>query len=180
MKKWYILFTGYENSLATMKRLVKSCLPRGCGAYIPTTVKNNKDRPTRVYNQPIYPFYLFICCTDSSHLGILKKKMSQLKIDGYFLTDPDGTIVTLTTEEVRDIMENAEDTIKAPSKITTLYKPGDTIVVSSGPLSGLCGRVAYITHEYVYVSVLSKTTKNNLEIPLLVSDIARKEKDNDR
>ena len=51
MKNWYVLFTGYENSLATMKRLVKTCLPKGCGAYIPITTKNNKC---------VYSFWLTI------------------------------------------------------------------------------------------------------------------------
>lgn len=175
MKNWYVLFTGYENSLATMKRLVKTCLPKGCGAYIPITTKSNKNRPTRVYSQSLYPFYLFICCTDEKQLYVLEKKMHQLNIDGYFLENTDGKIVPLSADEVRALVSVEFDDQKKPiadEKING-FSSGDFITVIDGPFKGYTSRIAYVTEEYAYISMLTKKKKIAIEVPMLYSDIKK-------
>lgn len=173
MKQWYILFTAYENSLATMKKLVKSNLPKGCGAYIPSTIVGAKYHKNRLYNKPVYPFYLFVCCTDGKQLDILQKKMRGLNIDGYFLQNVDGNYATLTSDQIRSMETHKKDNIEAS---TCEYCVGEEVVVSGGPMTGLRGLVTAITDEFVYLSLCTKRGKF-LELPVLYSDL-QKEKCN--
>lgn len=171
MKDWYVLFTGYENSLVTMKRLVKSVLPRGCGAYAPVVVKGHKDRPNRTHNQSLYPFYLFVCVTEESQLAILEKKMRALRIDGYLLRNPNGTPAKLTSDDIREIeIRNAS---REQNILTEKngFSAGERVRAVSGPLKGYEGSVAYITNEYVYVSMVTTRKKLTIEVPFLYSDL---------
>jgi len=173
MKDWYVLFTGYENTLVTMKRLVKSCLPKGCGAYVPVKVTGNKERPNRFYNQSVYPFYIFICCTDKSQLSILEQKMKQMRIDGYFLTEPNGEIATLTSDEIRKITANAADESTKELKEMNGFTAGDSVKVIGGPMEGFSSRVAFVTSEYAFISLVTHKKNRSIEIPVLYSDLER-------
>ncbi len=171
MKDWYVLFTGYENSLVTMKRLVKSVLPRGCGTYAPVIVKGHKDRPTRFHNQSLYPFYLFICVTEENQLAILEKKMRSLRIDGYFLRKPDGSPAKLTSDDIREIelrnMSQERDILTEKNG----FSAGVRVRVISGPLEGYESSVAYITKDYVFVAMTTTRKNLNIEVPMLYSDL---------
>lgn len=171
MKQWYILFTAYENSLATMKRLVKSNLPRGCGAYIPSTVVGNKYHKTRVYNKPVYPFYLFICCTDPEQLSVLRKKMRNLNIEGYFLQNVDGTYATLSSDQIRNMETHKQSTNNI---IESHFAIGEEITVETGPMAGFKGVITTLTEEFVYLSLCTKKGKF-IELPVLYSDLAKQE-----
>ena len=171
MKDWYVLFTGYENSLATMKTLVKSVLPKGCGAYAPVMIKGYKDRPNRFHNTSLYPFYIFICCTEESQLGILERKMNAMHIDGYFLRHPNGSPAKLTSDDIREIeLRNASQDMKLLTEKDG-FSSGVRVRVVSGPLDGYEGSVAYITNEYVYVSMVTKKKQLTIEVPFLYSDL---------
>lgn len=167
MKTWYILFTNYENSLATMKRLVKSHLPKGCGAYIPTMVTGNKYQKKRLYNKPMYPFYLFVCCTSETQLDILLKKMSSMNISGYFLKNSDGSYATLSLDQIRKLETSFS---KEPTQEEINYLPGDTVRVVSGPMSGVSGTVTSVINDKVLISFETKKGKY-IELPILVSDL---------
>lgn len=172
MKKWYILFTNYENSLATMKILAKSQLPKGCGAYIPVTISENKFHKSRVYNKSMYPFYLFICCTEESQLKILLKKMISLNIEGYFLRNSDGTYATLTSDEIRNLETNYKITEK--TRIDHSYEIGDVVTVKNGPMTGETGVITSIDDEILTISYV--TEKNNqIDLPVLVSDLTARQ-----
>lgn len=171
MKDWYVLFTGYENSLVTMKRLVKNVLPKGCGTYVPVIIKNNKDRPTRLYNQSLYPFYIFVCCTDPDQLGLLERKMKQMRIDGYFLKDQNGEPAKLTSDEIREIeMRNMDRDSKLLMEKDG-FSAGTRVRCSMGPMKGFEGCVAFITNEFVFVSLVTKKKKVTVEVPMLYSDL---------
>lgn len=172
MKNWYVLFTGYENTLVTLKRLVKSCLPKGCGAYAPVTIKGSDERPNRIYNQSLYPFYLFICCTDKSQLKVLLDKMYQLHIEGYFLTTLDGELAQLTSDEIRQIEESKQDEVVNAVKEINGYSSGDRVRVTSGPMKGLVSSVAFVTKDYAFVSMITKKHKP-IEVPFLYSTLEK-------
>lgn len=171
MKQWYILFTNYENSLATMKRLVKAHLPLGCGAYIPVTLVGKRYHKTRMYNKPLYPFYLFVCCTDTKQLDILLRKMKALNIDGYFLQNADNTYATLTSDQIRHMETNLTQT---STETECPFAPGEEVVVVSGPMSGISGLVTSYSEEYVFISMCTKKGRF-IELPVLVTDIMSKE-----
>ena len=168
MKSWYILFTNYENSLATMRKLVKSHLPKGCGAYIPVTISGNKFHKTRIYNKPMYPFYIFICCTDESQLKVLRSKMSKNNIVGYFLQNSDGTYAKLSSDQIRSLETN----YRLPTKNTvdSPYELGDEVHVEMGPMKGISGLITSITGEYVFISMCTNKGKY-IDLPVLVSDL---------
>lgn len=170
MKKWYILFTCYENTLATMKKLVKSHLPKGCGAYIPLTITGNRYHKTRLYNKPMYPFYLFVCCTDEKQLSILRSKMRSLNIEGYFLQNEDGSYATLSTEQIRSMETNIT---KTPATQESVYFPGEEVSVINGPMKGVTGLITSISGELVYVTMCTNNGKY-IDIPILVSDLLQK------
>lgn len=171
MKKWYILFTNYENSLATMKRLVKTHLPKGCGAYIPVTISGNKYHKTRIYNKPVYPFYIFICCTDESQLKILSKKMAPLNIVGYFLQNQDGSYATLSSEQIKNMETNI---LKPMESDDNPYYPGESVEIVAGPMSGISGMVTSVSGELVFVTL--QTVKGRyIDLPVLKSDLIKKE-----
>jgi transcription antitermination factor NusG len=172
MKQWYILFTNYENSLATMKTLAKSQLPKGCGAYIPVTISENKFHKSRIYNKAMYPFYLFVCCTDESQLKILLKKMTALNIEGYFLRNNDGSYATLTSDEIRNLETNykiTEDTI-----VGHTYAIGDVITVKNGPMTGITGPITSISDTILTISYVMEKDKQ-IDLPVFVSDLQPKQ-----
>lgn len=169
MKKWYILFTNYENSLATMKRLITANLPKGCGAYIPITVTGNKYHKTRTYTKPLYPFYLFICCKEESQLGILLKKMVPLNIEGYFLQNSDGTYATLSSDQIRHM----ETSLSQVQDMTNPeFTPGQSVNIVSGPMKGMKGLVTALSNEYVFVSMSTNKGKF-IELPVLAADLEK-------
>ena len=172
MKQWYILFTAYENSLSTMKKLVKSNLPRGCGAYIPSTiVVGNKYHTNRVYNKPVYPFYLFICCTEQKQLNILRKKMRLLNIEGYFLQNVDGTYATLSSDQIRNMETHKQQSTHIQE---SQYAIGEEVTVATGPMAGFTGVITTLTDEFVYLSLCTKKGKF-IELPILYSDLSQGE-----
>ena len=168
MKHWYILFTNYENSLATMKTLVKSHLPKGCGAYIPVTISENKFHKSRIYNKSMYPFYLFIRCKEEAQLKILLKKMNSLNIDGYFLRNNDGSYATLTSDEIR----NLETNYKIPQQLNVdhPYEIGEIITVMDGPMKGVTGCITSVVDDKVTISYTTEKNKQ-IDLPVLVSDL---------
>ena len=170
MKEWYILYTNYENSLATMKKLVKTHLPKGCGAYIPVTISENKFHKTRIYNKPMYPFYIFICCTEEKQLKILAKKMNSNGIYGYFLRNSDGTYAKMSSDQIR----NLETNYKLPKQENTNnpFDVGDEIHVTHGPMTGISGIVTSTSGEYVFISMCTEKG-TYIDLPLLASDLKK-------
>ena len=172
MKNWYVLFTGYENTLVTMKRLVKSCLPKGCGTYVPVTIKGSTDRPNRLYHQSVYPFYIFVCCTDPSQLDILLKKMRELKIDGYFLTNERGEKATLSSDEVRKITTQKDTPDKPVTKLNG-FSLGDKIRIKYGPFLGYESNISVLTPEFAFIPITTKKKKRCIDLPVFYSDLEK-------
>jgi len=172
MKNWYVLFTGYENTLVTMKRLVKSCLPKGCGVYVPVTVKGSAERPNRFYHQSVYPFYMFICCTEVKQLDILLKKMKELKIDGYFLTNENGEPAALSSDEIRNITATKETKDKPITDLNG-FSLGDTVRVKSGPFLGYESSISILTKEFAFVPLETKKKKRTIDLPVLYCDLEK-------
>lgn len=172
MKKWYILFTSYENSLATMKTLTKAHLPKGCGAYIPVTITENKFHKSRIYNKAMYPFYLFIGCTDESHLKILLKKMSAANIEGYFLRNSDGSYATLTSDEIRNLETNYK--IQEQTQIKHNHEIGDVITIKNGPMTGVSGVITTISEDIITISYTTDKDQQ-IDLPVFVADLTPKQ-----
>lgn len=168
MKRWYILFTNYENSLATMKTLAKSHLPKGCGAYIPVTISENKFHKSRIYNKAMYPFYLFICCTDESQLKILLKKMASFNIEGYFLRNNDGTYATLTSDEIRNLATNYK--ITEEKILDHGYEIGDVVTIKNGPMTGVSGSITSVSDVIITIAYTMEKDKQ-IDLPVFVADL---------
>lgn len=174
MKSWYILYTNYENSLSTMKTLVRSHLPKGCGAYIPVTISENKFHKTRIYNKPMYPFYIFICCTDESQLKVLKKKMLQNNIVGYFLRNSDGSYAKMSSEQIRNLETNYK--LPKTDDVVNPFEVGDEAHVEHGPMKGISGIITSVSGEYVFISMCTDKNKY-IDLPLLMSDLKKNKGD---
>lgn len=171
MKEWYVLFTGYENTLVTMKRMVKDCLPRGCGVYAPSTIKANRERPTRLYNQSVFPFYIFVCCTEISQLAVIEERLKQLRIDGYFLRDSSGKLGKLTSNEVREIEMHNSNNKQVLLTEKDGFSSGSRVRVVEGPMKGLEGSIAFLTEDFAFLSVTTSKKKLTIEVPMLYTDL---------
>lgn len=174
MKTWYILFSEYENTVATAKRMIKACMPKGCGMYVPILVRNEEYHVNKLTTKPVYPFYIFIYCEKEEQLNTILKRMESHGMGGYFLTTPDGNYATITDEDIKKIKEQSmaySSKLKTTSK-SRKFALGDQIEIISGPLEGTCGTISNMNEKFI--NILYTIDKGPvIELPVFPSDIRK-------
>jgi len=176
MKRWYILFSEYENTVATAKRMVKHCMPKGCGMFVPIMMRNEEYHVNKLTTKPVYPFYIFIYCEEEKQLDTIIRRMESAKMYGYFLRNPDGTYATITTDDIRKIDEQGSiftNNVVKQKPLKTRFALGDLIEVVCGPMKGVVGTICSINAKYI--NILYTIDKGGvIELPVFPSDIKLK------
>lgn len=180
MKTWYILFSEYENTVATAKRMVKHCMPKGCGMFVPIMMRNEEYHVNKLTTKPVYPFYIFIYCEEESQLDTILKRMESAKMYGYFLRNPDGSYATITTDDIRKIDAQGNiftNSISKQKPVDSKYEIGDVVQIICGPMEGVTGTISSINSKYI--NILYTIDKGNvIELPVFPSDIQLKGENN--
>ena len=127
MEAWYALYTK-PNAEAQVARALEA---RGFRYFLPMLAPTKPDaRP-----QPLFPSYLFALC-DLSTVGVEQLEfLPGLRRIVSFSGRP-----AALSQEAIDLMARELDEIEAAGGLRKhQFKPGDAVVIDSGPLAGLRG-----------------------------------------
>ena len=173
--RWYIFFSRKGNSPTVTKKLIHGKLPAKCSIYVPCYYKFQKYRKTQVNKVSLYPFYLFIRCPSDDVALDLEQELGVTF--GFLLKNTEsGTPISVTDEEIRKIQKE-EDTFRKKSKKAEkpVFKAGDTVEVTYGPLCGVRNNVVGVTEDYVFIQIKT-TTGMIVEIPCKAEDLKKVKK----
>jgi transcriptional antiterminator RfaH len=166
MEAWYALYTK-PNAEAQVAHALEA---RGFRFFLPLLPPSKPDaRP-----QPLFPAYLFVHCD-----------LSEVNVDQFQFLPGLRRIVSfagkpaVVSDEAIDMMERELDEIVAAGGVLKhSFKPGDTVIIDSGPLAGLRGvfqgPLGRAERVRILVRFLGET--NRAEVPL---DAIRKASDED-
>jgi transcriptional antiterminator RfaH len=127
MDAWYALYTK-PNAEASVARALEA---RGFQFFLPLLPPSGpQGRP-----QPLFPSYLFVCC-DLSEVNVERLEfLPGLRHIVAFANKP-----AVISQEAIDMMERELNEIEAAGGVLKhSFKPGDTVVIDTGPLAGLRG-----------------------------------------
>lgn len=166
MDAWYALYTK-PNAEPKVARALGA---RGFSFFLPLLPPSRPEgRP-----QPLFPSYLFVRC-DLSEVNVEKLEfLPGLRRIVSFSGKP-----AVVSEEAIEMMERELDEIEAAGGVLKhSFKPGDTVVIDTGPLAGLRGvfqgPLGPAERVRILVHFLGET--NRAEVPL---DVLRKAGDED-
>ena len=166
METWYALYTK-PNAEAQVTRALEA---RGFRFFLPLLPPSRPEgRP-----QPLFPSYLFVQCDLSEVVVDSLQFLPGLRHIVSFSGKP-----AAVDQEAIDLMARELDEIEAAGGlIKHQFKPGDTVVIDSGPLAGLRGvfqgPMGPAERVRILVRFLGET--NRAEVPL---DAIRKASDDD-
>lgn len=166
MDAWYALYTK-PNAEAQVGRALEA---RGFRFFLPLLPPSGpQGRP-----QPLFPTYLFVYC-DLSEVNVEQLQfLPGLRRIVSFAGKP-----AVVSEEAIEMMARELDEIESAGGILKhSFKPGDTVVIDSGPLAGLRGvfqgPLGPAERVRILVRFLGET--NRAEVPL---EALRKVSDDD-
>jgi transcriptional antiterminator RfaH len=166
MEAWYALYTK-PNAEAQVARGLES---RGFQFFLPLLPPSKPDAKP----QPLFPAYLFVRC-DLSEVNVDQLQfLPGLRRIVSFAGKP-----AVVSDEAVGMMSRELDEIEAAGGILKhSFKPGDTVVIDSGPLAGLRGvfQGPLGPSERVRILVRFLGETNRAEVPL---DAIRKASDED-
>ncbi len=156
MDAWYALYTK-PNAEPQVARALDA---RGFRFFLPLLPPSKPEgRP-----QPLFPSYLFVCC-DLSEVNVEKLEfLPGLRRIVSFSGKP-----AVVSEEAIELMERELNEIEAAGGVLKhSFKPGDTVVIDTGPLAGLRGvfqgPLGPAERVRILVHFLGET--NRAEVPL--------------
>ena len=141
---WYVVHTKPRQERVARENLAR----QGYGVYLPQMkVLKTRRHQREVAFEPMFPRYLFFqpCHAEQSIAPVRSTHgVTSIVRFGWIpaILQPD----TLESIQAFESHQNAAD----PAELSGLQR-GKTIVVTSGPLAGLCGLVAMVSKERVIV-----------------------------
>lgn len=155
MEAWYALHTK-PNAEAQVARTLTA---RGLTVFLPLL----PPRPERRL-QPLFPAYLFVRC-DLNVVGIVNLQwVPGLRRILSFGSQP----AVVPDEAIRLIEDNLREIEAAGGLLKHRFKPGDPVVIDSGPLAGLRGifqgPVGPAERVRILVRFLGET--NRMQVPV--------------
>ncbi len=166
MEAWYALYTK-PNAEAQVARALEM---RGFKFFLPLLPPTKPDaRP-----QPLFPSYLFVQCDLSEVIVDQLQFLPGLRRIVEFSGQP-----AVVPQDAIELMNRELDEIEAAGGLRKhQFKPGDTVVIDSGPLAGLRGvfqgPLGPAERVRILVRFLGET--NRAEVPL---EAIRKASDDD-
>ncbi|MFZ1527915.1 MAG: UpxY family transcription antiterminator [Ferruginibacter sp.] len=128
---WYIFYT-YPRA---EKIIETDLLRRGYNVYLPTckNVSYWKNRQRRIIEKALFPSYIFVKTTEAHlfRIAAVPKVVTFLKTSGKASTIPEEKIAA-----IRSVIATQEDI-----EVKEQFNGGDLVIILSGPLSGLEGRL---------------------------------------
>lgn len=155
MEAWYTLYTK-PNAEAQVARTL---IARGLTVFLPLLPSRPGGRL-----HPLFPAYIFVRC-DLNVVGIVNLRWVPglrriLSFGGQPAVVPD--------EAIRMIQEELQEIEAAGGLLKHRFKPGDTVVIDSGPLAGLRGifqgPVGPVERVRILVRFLGET--NRMQVPV--------------
>lgn len=156
MEAWYALYTK-PNAEAQVARALET---RGFRFFLPLL----PPRKASTRPQPLFPSYLFVRCDLSEIVVDQLEFLPGLRHVVGFSGKP-----AVVPDEAIDLMASELDEIEAAGGLVKhQFKPGDTVVIDSGPLAGLRGvfqgPLGPAERVRILVRFLGET--NRAEVPL--------------
>jgi transcriptional antiterminator RfaH len=166
MDAWYALYTK-ANAEAQVARVLDA---RGFRFFLPLLPPAGRQRRP----QPLFPSYLFVRCDLSEVRVDLLQFLPGLRRIVAFAGKP-----AVISEEAIEMMSRELDEIEAAGGVLKhSFKPGDTVIIDSGPLAGLRGvfQGPLGPSERVKILVRFLGETNRAEVPV---EALRKASDDD-
>lgn len=156
MEVWYALYTK-PNAEAQVARGLEA---REFQFFLPLLPPNKPDGKP----QPLFPSYLFVHCDLSRvDVDVLQFLPGLRRIVAF-----EGKPAVLSNEAVEMMAQELEEIEAAGGLLKHSFKPGDTVVIDSGPLAGLRGvfqgPLGPAERVRILVHFLGET--NRAEVPL--------------
>lgn len=156
MEAWYALYTK-PNAEAQVARGLEA---RGFAFFLPLLPPNKPDGKP----QPLFPSYLFVHCDFAIvDVGVLQFLPGLRRIVAF-----EGKPAVLSDEAVDMMAQELAEIEAAGGLLKHSFKPGDTVVIDSGPLAGLRGvfqgPLGPAERVRILVRFLGET--NRAEVPL--------------
>ena len=158
-KNWYVAYTfpnaekSIHKSLGKMK--IMSFLP------LQETIRDWKDRKKRI-SAPLFPNYIFIY---SSH----KERYDALSVKGMVrYVSFDGKPAIVRNEQIESLKKLMDSNFEIHSR--SLIKPGNKVVITDGPFSGVEGVLEKVNGSMrlvVLIDCLSRAVSINIPADLV-------------
>ena len=140
--KWFIVFVGTVRNISGVRHVCESLKLPTFKVWAPVYQEHCRTQTDIVLtDRLIYPGYIFLGVLDEECAAQVSAELRE-QSKGFILG---GNYAYLTTEEIKHILEAATKLAETP-KIMFDVKAGDSVIISSGPLSGFRATV-----EKVYV-----------------------------
>lgn len=169
---WYVFFSRKGNSPSITRKLIKGKLPKKCSIYVPCYYKFHRYHKTQVNKVSLYPFYIFIRCPSDDVAINLEQDLGTTF--GYLLKDNKTKLPLRIADKEIETIQKEEELFrkKFKKKEKPLFKVGDTVEITYGPLTGVRNNVVGVTDEYVFIQ-MKTTTGLIVDIPCKAEDLKK-------